>query len=64
LPWIVCQSGLSSPRISETILSIMIGTVATLPIMVMNYWLGSSAGSARKDATLAKTLTAGAPTVP
>lgn len=40
------------PEGSQPIVLILVGTVATLPTFVMSYWLGSSAGSARKDISL------------
>lgn len=40
------------PTGSEPIVLILVGTVATMPTAVLSYWIGSSAGSARKDASL------------
>jgi hypothetical protein len=40
------------PEGSQPIVLILVGTVATMPTAVLSYWLGSSAGSARKDVSL------------
>lgn len=38
------------PASSENIANILLGTLATMAGTVVNYWLGSSSGSAVKDA--------------
>lgn len=38
------------PTGSEPITNVLIGTLASMATCVVNYWLGSSAGSAAKDA--------------
>ena len=42
-----------APRGSETIINMMLGTLAAMATNVVGYWVGSSIGSARKDAALA-----------
>ena len=42
------------PTGSETILNMLLGTLAAMATSVVSYWVGSSAGSARKDEHLAK----------
>ena len=42
------------PAGSETILNMLLGTLAAMATSVVSYWVGSSAGSARKDARLAQ----------
>ena len=44
----------SLPAGSETILSLLLGSLAAMATSVVSYWVGSSAGSARKDDRLAK----------
>ena len=44
----------SLPAGSETILSLLLGSLAAMATSVVSYWVGSSAGSARKDDHLAK----------
>ena len=39
----------SLPAGSETILNMLLGTLAAMATSVVSYWVGSSAGSARKD---------------
>jgi VIT1/CCC1 family predicted Fe2+/Mn2+ transporter len=41
------------PRGSEAILNILLGTLATMAVSVVSYWVGSSAGSAEKNRLLA-----------
>lgn len=41
------------PAGAETILNVMLGSLGTMTAAVVNYWLGSSAGSARKTDLLA-----------
>lgn len=41
------------PAGSETILNVLLGTLGAMATNVVGYWVGSSAGSARKDARLA-----------
>ena len=38
---------------SETMLNVLIGTAATNAAAVVQYWVGSSAGSKKKDDTIA-----------
>ena len=38
------------PTGSEPLANVLIGTLASMATCVVNYWLGSSAGSAAKDA--------------
>ena len=38
------------PAGSETLVNVVFGTLGSLAVLVGNYWLGSSAGSASKDA--------------
>ena len=40
----------SLPAGSETILNMLLGSLAAMATSVVSYWVGSSAGSARKDA--------------
>ena len=42
------------PTGSETAANLMLGTLAAMASSVVSYWVGSSAGSARKDDRLAK----------
>jgi uncharacterized membrane protein YdbT with pleckstrin-like domain len=42
------------PPGSETILNMLLGTLAAMATSVVSYWVGSSAGSARKDERLAR----------
>ncbi|HTW27888.1 MAG TPA: hypothetical protein VME92_12230 [Acetobacteraceae bacterium] len=44
----------SLPAGSETILNMLLGTLAAMATSVVSYWVGSSAGSARKDERLAQ----------
>ncbi len=44
----------SLPAGSETILNMLLGTLAAMATSVVSYWVGSSAGSARKDERIAK----------
>ncbi|MBC7800023.1 MAG: hypothetical protein H7Z10_05330, partial [Gemmatimonadaceae bacterium] len=41
------------PPDSETVLNVLLGTLGAMATNVVGYWVGSSAGSARKDARLA-----------
>lgn len=52
------------PEGSQPIVLLLMGTVATLPTHVLNYWIGSSAGSATKDITIANAQTALAGSTP
>ena len=42
------------PPGSETVLNVLLGTLGAMATNVVGYWVGSSAGSARKDARLAQ----------
>ena len=42
------------PGGSETILNMLLGTLAAMSTSVVSYWVGSSAGSARKDEHIAR----------
>ena len=42
------------PPGSETVLNVLLGTLAAMATNVVGYWVGSSVGSARKDARLAQ----------
>lgn len=42
------------PPGSETILNMLLGTLAAMATSVVSYWVGSSAGSARKEERLAQ----------
>ncbi len=44
------------PAGSETVLNVMLGTLGGMASGVVNYWLGSSAGSARKTELLADSV--------
>lgn len=44
----------SLPQGSETILNMLLGTLAAMATSVVSYWVGSSAGSARKDERIAR----------
>lgn len=44
----------SLPSNAEPILNVLLGTLGAMATSVVSYWVGSSAGSARKDARLAK----------
>lgn len=48
----------SFPPGSETILNMLLGTLAAMATSTVSYWLGSSAGSASKQVTLDKIATA------
>ena len=41
------------PAGAETVLNVLLGTLGAMATSVVSYWVGSSAGSARKDARLA-----------
>lgn len=41
------------PQGSETVINVLLGTLAAMATQVVNYYLGSSVGSARKDSALA-----------
>lgn len=41
------------PPGAETVLNVLLGTLGAMATSVVGYWVGSSAGSARKDARLA-----------
>ncbi len=43
------------PAGSETAANMLLGTLAAMATSVVSYWVGSSAGSARKDEILART---------
>lgn len=45
-----------APSGSETILNVLLGTLGTLASGVVNFWVGSSAGSARKTELLADSV--------
>jgi len=45
------------PAGSETVLNVLLGTLAAMATNVVGYWVGSSAGSARKDDRLARQAT-------
>ena len=40
----------ATPKGSETIVNMLLGTLAAMATSVVSYWVGSSIGSARKDA--------------
>ncbi len=42
------------PAGSETIINMLLGSLAAMASSVVSYWVGSSAGSARKDERIAK----------
>lgn len=42
------------PAGSETILNMLLGSLAAMATAVVSYWVGSSAGSARKDERMAR----------
>jgi len=44
----------SIPPDSEAIVNVLLGTLAAMATSVVSYWVGSSAGSARKDERLAQ----------
>ena len=46
----------SLPPNAEPILNVLLGTLGAMATSVVSYWVGSSAGSAAKDARLAKLL--------
>ncbi len=48
---------------SETVLNVLLGTLAAMATNVVGYWVGSSAGSARKDEQLAEVARGVAPAV-
>jgi len=41
------------PANAEAVLNVLLGTLGAMATSVVSYWVGSSAGSARKDARLA-----------
>lgn len=41
------------PAGSEAVLNVLMGTLGAMATSVVSYWVGSSAGSARKDERLA-----------
>lgn len=43
----------SLPQSAEPVLNVLLGTLGAMATNVVGYWVGSSAGSARKDARLA-----------
>ena len=43
----------SIPSNAEPVLNVLLGTLSAMATSVVSYWVGSSAGSARKDARLA-----------
>ena len=45
------------PSGSEPVLNVLLGTLAAMATNVVGYWVGSSAGSARKDERLARQVT-------
>lgn len=46
----------SLPAGSETLLNMMLSTLATMSVGVVSYWVGSSSGSAQKSADLANSV--------
>lgn len=54
----------SLPAGSETILNMLLGTLAAMATSVVSYWVGSSAGSARKDEHIAKLASGQVTSVP
>lgn len=52
------------PAGSENILTALLGTLGTLAGLVVNYWMGSSAGSVSKQADLMTMSTLAASQVP
>ncbi len=51
------------PAGSETVLNVLLGTLAAMATNVVGYWVGSSAGSARKDERLAEVVRGVVPAV-
>ena len=49
------------PQGSETILNVLLGTLATMASSVVGYWVGSSAGSAQKNDLLYRSTPAAPP---
>ena len=49
----------SLPAGSETILNMLLGTLAAMATSVVSYWVGSSVGSATKTGMLARALASG-----
>ncbi len=47
----------SLPMGSETVLNMLLGSLAAMATSVVSYWVGSSAGSARKDAHIVQLAT-------
>jgi hypothetical protein len=47
------------PAGSETVLNLLLGSLSAMATSVVSYWVGSSAGSARKDEHLAQLAGAG-----
>lgn len=45
---------LTIPPGSEAIMNTLLGTLSAMAMTVISYWVGSSAGSARKDERLAQ----------
>lgn len=45
---------LTIPPGSEAIMNTLLGTLSAMAMTVISYWVGSSAGSARKDERLSK----------
>ena len=54
----------SLPDGSQTILNVLLGSLAAMATSVVSYWVGSSAGSARKDGTIREQSQALAVSVP
>ena len=50
--WLAMTKAL--PAGSETILNMLLGTLGAMSVSVVNYWVGSSAGSARKDGMISQ----------
>jgi hypothetical protein len=50
----------SLPAGSETMANMLLGTLSAMATSVVSYWVGSSAGSARKDEQIAQTARASA----
>lgn len=52
------------PSENSALANVLLGTLAALSVAVVNFWLGSSASSARKDQTIADASAALATSTP
>lgn len=55
---------LRPPSVESPVLNVLVGALAGGYGTVLNYWLGSSAGSSRKDATIQNMAATAGPTTP